>query len=124
MTEGKSNERLLSALGFAVAVLSGIWFRFAQLSLKPFHHDEGVNSFFLLALARQGSGAYKYNPENYHGPTLYYFAVTALRVFGETDFALRFWPCLFGVLAIVLLWCWRDKLGTLGLPVAALLIAL
>jgi uncharacterized protein (TIGR03663 family) len=124
MTEEKNRESLLSAIGFAIAVLIGIWFRFAQISLKPFHHDEGVNAHFLLSLARQGSTAYKYNPENYHGPTLYYFAVTALRVFGETDFALRFWPCLFGVLTIVLLWFWRDKLGTLGLPVAALLIAL
>jgi uncharacterized protein (TIGR03663 family) len=124
MSEGKSRERLLPAVGFVVAVLIGIWFRFAQISLKPFHHDEGVNSFFLLALARQGSTAYKYNPENYHGPTLYYFAAAAMKVFGETDFALRFWPCLFGVLTIVLLWCWRAKLGTLGLPVAGLLIAL
>jgi uncharacterized protein (TIGR03663 family) len=124
MTEVSRSEKLLSALTFTSAVLAGIWFRFAQLSLKPFHHDEGVNSFFLLALAKQGSSAYRYNPENYHGPTLYYFALTALRFFGESDFALRFWPCLFGVLTIAILWFWRDKLGSVGLPVAAFLIAL
>jgi uncharacterized protein (TIGR03663 family) len=124
MAEETRRAKLLSALSFISAISIGIWFRFTQLSLKPFHHDEGVNSFFLMALAKQGSSAYRYNPENYHGPTLYYFALTALRLFGESDFALRFWPCVFGVLTIVLLWGWRDKLGLVGLPVAALLIAL
>lgn len=124
MIEALRREKLMSTALFASAVLAGLWFRFAQLSLKPFHHDEGVNSYFLLALAKQGSSAYRYNPENYHGPTLYYFALTALRTFGETDFALRFWPCLFGLLTILLLWVWRDKLGSVGLPVAALLLAL
>lgn len=123
MTFETRREHLFSLLGFVFALLLGTWFRFSQLALKPFHHDEGVNSFFLLALARQGSTAYRYNPENYHGPTLYYFVLTALRAFGESDFALRFWPCLFGVLTIVLLWFWHDKLGVVGLPVAALLLA-
>lgn len=124
MSEENRSEKLVSAGLFVLAILIGGWFRFAQLSLKPFHHDEGVNSYFLLALAKQGSAAYKYNPENYHGPTLYYFTLTAMRLFGESDFALRFWPCLFGVLSIVLLWWWREHLGTVGLPVAALLLAL
>jgi uncharacterized protein (TIGR03663 family) len=123
MTFETRSEKLFSNLTFVLAVLIGFWFRFTQLSLKPFHHDEGVNSFFLLALAKQGSAAYRYNPENYHGPTLYYFALTSLRVFGESDFALRFWPCLFGVLTIVLLWFWRDRLGPVGLPAAAFLMA-
>jgi len=38
----------------------------------PLHHDEGVNGNFLVRLVREG--AYNYDPANYHGPTLYYFA--------------------------------------------------
>jgi predicted membrane-bound mannosyltransferase len=48
-----------------LALLAGLWLRFADLGLKPLHHDEGVNSYFLLNLADHND--YKYNPENYHG---------------------------------------------------------
>ena len=44
-----------------------------HLALKPLHHDEGVNGFFLTNLFRDG--VYKYDPANYHGPTLYYIAL-------------------------------------------------
>ncbi len=114
--------KLICAIGFALAVIAAVWFRFAQIGVKPFHHDEGVNSYFLLNLARDGS--YKYNPDNYHGPTLYYFALLALRVFGSTDFALRFTPALFGVLTVLMLWLLRKRLGLIETPVAAFLMAL
>src|SRR5215469_7093942 len=47
--------------------------RLYHLSLKPLHHDEGVNAYFLGRLFRQGM--YHYNPANFHGPTLYYFSL-------------------------------------------------
>ncbi|HMY73455.1 MAG TPA: glycosyltransferase family 39 protein, partial [Blastocatellia bacterium] len=129
MSEDKTNEPLASRADkliclavFLVAVIVAAWLRFDQIGIKPFHHDEGVNSYFLLNLAN--SGNYKYDPTNYHGPTLYYFALVALRIFGETDLALRFSPILFGLLTVAMVWLLRDKLGNFGTPVAAFLMAL
>src|SRR5215468_5832085 len=119
---GSGYEKPVCAIVFILAVIVAVWLRFDQIGLKPFHHDEGVMSHFLLNLAN--SGEYKYNPENYHGPTLYYFALVALRVFGDNDFALRFTPALFGVLTVLMVWLLRRRLGPIGMPVAAFLMAL
>src|ERR1041385_2119758 len=57
--------------------------RVYDLNLVPLHHDEGVNGNFLVRLVREG--VYHYDPANYHGPTLYYFAAIfpwLMRVFG------------------------------------------
>lgn len=113
---------LLSALCFLIAVMAAGRVRFEQIALKPLHHDEGVNSYFLLNLARDGR--YQYDPTNYHGPTLYYFSLVATRVFGENEIALRFWPAAFGLLAVVMVWLARRHLGPVGTPVAAMLMAL
>ena len=82
MTEIK-HPKLISLFFFALALLAASWLRFSQLGLKPFHHDEGVNAHFLLPLMKQGSSAYKYNPTNYHGPTLYYITWLGVKLFGE-----------------------------------------
>lgn len=119
---GSGYEKPICAMVFILAVIAAIWLRFDQIGVKPFHHDEGVNSHFLLNLADRGE--YRYDPNNYHGPTLYYFAFLALRVFGKNDFALRFTPALFGVLTVLMVWLLRKRLGPIGTPVAAFLIAL
>src|SRR5215813_10705579 len=119
---GGGYEKPVCAIVFILAVIVAVWLRFDQIGIKPFHHDEGVMSHFLLNLAN--SGEYRYNPENYHGPTLYYFALAALRVFGANDFALRFTPALFGVLTVLMVWLLREHLGSVGTPVAAFLMAL
>jgi uncharacterized protein (TIGR03663 family) len=119
---GIGYEKIICAIAFILAVMVASWLRFDQIGLKPFHHDEGVNSHFLLNLANNGE--YRYNPENYHGPTLYYIALPALRVLGKTDLALRFTPALFGVLTVLMVWLLRKHLGPIGTPVAAFLIAL
>ncbi|MCG3159294.1 MAG: hypothetical protein JMDDDDMK_00280 [Acidobacteria bacterium] len=116
------HEKLVCAIIFILAIIAAVWLRFAQIGVKPFHHDEGVNSYFLLNLAHHGE--YKYDPTNYHGPTLYYFARVAMLIFGETDLALRFTPALFGTLAVLMVWLLRKRLGPIGTPVAAFLMAL
>jgi hypothetical protein len=63
-----------------VITLISIFLRFWQLSLKPFHHDEGVNGFFLRTLFLDGT--YRYDPSNYHGPSLYYISLAFAKTFG------------------------------------------
>ncbi|HWT00971.1 MAG TPA: flippase activity-associated protein Agl23 [Pyrinomonadaceae bacterium] len=103
--------------------------RVYALGLKPMHHDEGVNGFFLTTLYRDG--VYHYNHENYHGPTLYYFAlaVTKLKAFlfgepGLGTIAVRLVPALFGVATVWLVLGLRRNIGAAGALAAAALVAL
>src|SRR3954468_22262744 len=68
--------------------------RFIALDLKPFHHDEGVNGFFLTDLVRKGT--YHYDPANYHGPTLYYIALAFAKVFGLETIPVRSSVAIWG----------------------------
>lgn len=116
----------------AILVIAGV-LRFYDLNLVPLHHDEGVNGNFLVRLVREG--AYKYDPENYHGPTLYYFAalipwitrllfgVAARDHYGLTTFTIRLIPALFGMGTIGLVFLLRRRLGTIATLSAALMLA-
>src|ERR1041384_4178510 len=59
-------------LAAAAILLIGTILRLFNLTLVPLHHDEGVNGNFLVTLVREGK--YVYDPQNYHGPTLYFFS--------------------------------------------------
>ena len=117
---GKSVGRWES-LAFVVALLLGGWLRAEQLGVKPLHHDESVNGWFMLSLSHEGQ--YRYNPDNYHGPSLYYLTLVPLRLLGESEMALRSVPALCGLLTIALVWLLRQRLGRVGTPLAALLMA-
>ncbi len=117
-----NSAKIFSLIAFVAAVAVAIFLRFYLLEIKPLHHDEGVNSHFLLALLREGK--YKYDPTNYHGPSLYYFTLMSLKLLGESEFALRFFPALCGVLTVVFMWGLRSGLGLIGTPVAAWSLAL
>ena len=107
--------------------------RLYDLDLVPLHHDEGVNGNFLVRLVRDG--AYRYDPENYHGPTLYYFAAVipwiikllfgsaARDQYGLTTFMIRLVPVAFGVGTIGLVFLLRRRLGTVATLGAALMLA-
>lgn len=126
----QSRHSLLNAWlwsGAAVLVAAAV-LRLVYPTLKPLHHDEGVNGLFLLNLFR--TGYYHYDPANYHGPTLYYFAwiTTTINSFfygreGLSTAAIRLVPALFGVGVIWLLLCLRRQLGTFGALSAAALAA-
>lgn len=116
----------------AILVIAAV-LRLYNLDLVPLHHDEGVNGNFLVRLVREGE--YRYDPANYHGPTLYYFAAwipwvirllfgTAARDnYGLTTFMIRAVPAFFGIATIALIFTLRRRLGTIGTLSAALLLA-
>src|SRR5687767_13710915 len=92
--------------------------RFLFLTIKPLHHDEGVNGWFLTNLFRDGQ--YKYDPANYHGPTLYYISLGFTKVFGLETYTIRSSVAIWGVLIVVLTFFLRRYIGKTGSLVAAL----
>jgi uncharacterized protein (TIGR03663 family) len=109
-------------LAAAAAVLAVAAFvRLYALELRPLHHDEGVNAFFMTQLFN--GGGYHYDPANYHGPTLYYLALVAARAQGLTIFAMRLVPAVCGIAAVWLILCLRRHVGTFGALAGAGLLA-
>ena len=109
-------------IGTAFVTALAAFLRFYQLGLKPFHHDEGVNGFFLTTLFRNGT--YSYDPANYHGPTLYYISLAFAKVFGLETLSVRASMAIFGVLMVVLALFLKRYIGRIGSLFAALFLAI
>lgn len=114
-------KRLTRADVVALAVLAvALFLRCQDLSLRPFHHDEGVNGFFETRLLREG--VFKYDPSNYHGPTLYYLTLPLVAVLGLSDASVRGTTVIFGLLTVFVLWRWLARSSqSMALAAAALL---
>ena len=82
-----------------------------------------MNGWFLLNLVRPPH-TYRYDPANYHGPTLYYLAWASSALFGLTTFSLRLVPALCGLLTIALILPLRRQLGDIGTLAAMALLTL
>jgi Predicted membrane-bound mannosyltransferase len=108
-------------IGCAAITALAAAFRFIALDLKPFHHDEGVNGFFLTTLFRDG--VYKYDPANYHGPTLYYIALLFAKVFGLETEPVRASVAIWGVLMVVLCFYLCPYIGKTASLFAGLFVA-
>jgi len=120
-------------IGVIAIFLIAAVLRLYDLNLVPLHHDEGVNGNFLVRLVREG--IYTYDPANYHGPTLYYFAAIIPWItkvlfgssgrdnYGMTTFTIRLIPVLFGLATIGLIFLLRRRLGTITVLAAGLLLA-
>lgn len=121
-------------IGVVSILFVAAFLRCYELGLVPLHHDEGVNGNFLVRLVRDGF--YQYDPANYHGPTLYYFAAAfpslvkllfgaaASDKYGLTTFGIRFVPAFFGVATVGLILTLRRRLGTLASLAAAIFLTL
>lgn len=123
--EGTSLSERAWRIGCAVVFAVAALLRVLYLELKPLHHDEGVNGFFLLGLLRQGK--YQYNPSNYHGPTLYYFTLP-LASFADSHHwlstsILRSVTVAFGLATVWLALSLRRRIGAVGALACAALLA-
>lgn len=90
---------------FAILLIV-IFSRFYLLDMRPLHHDEGVNGYFQNNLFN--NGYYKYDPSNYHGPSLYYFTLLGYFFFDSTVLGLRIIPAIFGIAIFFLLLALRK----------------
>ncbi len=62
-----------SALALLLAIVGALFLRTPDLGNRPLHNDESTNAIKLAALWDHGE--YKYDPHEYHGPTLHYFSL-------------------------------------------------
>jgi TIGR03663 family protein len=110
---------LASILAFAL--------RCPRLSERPMHNDEGVNAIKFRDLWERNS--YKYDPTEFHGPSLYYATLAVERLTGGPSFEqftearLRWVTLLFGIGLILLIPLLVDGLGKNASIWAALLTA-
>ena len=100
----------------AVVVIAGAVLRLSHLSQRPLHTDEAVHADKCGILLDQG--IYRYDPNEYHGPTLNYLSVLIAKLRGQTSYqaldeiTLRLGPALIGLLTVLLplgLWGLLDK---------------
>ncbi len=106
---------------FFIFILS-ISTRLYELTLRPLHHDESVNGWFVDQVFQ--NGFYKYDPSNYHGP-LYFYVLTFFEwVFGRTEWALRMPTVLFGVAVSMTPFLFQKWIGKRAAFIAALIFAL
>src|SRR5204863_5059748 len=91
---------LLAAAGIALALRS------PRLNERPMHNDEGVNAVKFGELWEHG--AYKYDPSEYHGPSLPYATALINRLTAGPDYKdftetrLRAVTVIFGIALILL----------------------
>jgi uncharacterized protein (TIGR03663 family) len=120
-TDDPISDRWFWIGAFVVFVVAAL-IRLPELGMNPFHHDEGVNGWFTTMLVR--SGSWQYDPANYHGPTLFYFALVSEILFGLTNEAMRLVPVVFGLVTVATVLGMRPVLGSIPALVGGLLLAL
>jgi uncharacterized protein (TIGR03663 family) len=116
-------------VGLIVAAAgAALGLRLPRLNLRPMHVDEAVHACKFDTLWQ--TGQYHYDLQEYHGPTLYYFALPAMwlsraKNLGETEAAtFRITPVVFGVGLVLLLLLVADGLGRPAAVCAGVLTAI
>jgi uncharacterized protein (TIGR03663 family) len=111
-----------------LALAAGLLLRFTRLDARPMHHDEANQAVKFGELLEHG--LYRYDPQDHHGPTLYYLSLPAAWLRGQRTFAaldehtLRAVPAVFGAAMILLLPLLLEGLGRTAVATSAWLLAL
>ena len=125
-----SASAIFHPLSAILVLLAGLALALWSLSLdqRPMHNDEAVNGIKFGQLWEHGG--YKYDPNEHHGPSLYYATLALSRLTGApqdfdqfTESRLRFTTVLFGIGLILLLPLVADGLGRNATLWAALFTA-
>lgn len=116
-----------SALALLLAIVGALFLRTPDLDTRPLHNDESTNAIKLGALWDQGG--YKYDPHEYHGPSLHYFSLPFLKLAGVkssadiSDAQLRIVTVAFGTALLFLLFLIHDGLGNTAMAWTAIFLA-
>jgi predicted membrane-bound mannosyltransferase len=119
--------RSFAAAAIAIAAVAGAA-RFADLAARPMHADEAIFAYKLGRLLE--TGAWDYEPGEYHGPVLHYvtaavaWACGARSHTGLTETIVRIVPAVIGVLTAMTPLLLVPILGRMQALAAAALLAI
>lgn len=105
-----------------VATTVGLLLRVLWPEIRPVHHDESVNWYFVSGLLRRGW--YDYDPHNYHGPLFFYLSAWTRPILGDSIAALRLPTMLLSAAMVPMAWMLRDHIGPRAASLSGWLIAL
>ena len=114
------------AIFIALALLA-LAVRLPQLGERPMHTDESVNAYIIGQLL--AGHAFRYDPQDHHGPALAALTLPLVRLEGAKDFSgltesqLRLSPVLAGTAMVLLLGAGVEMFGFVACFMAALLFA-
>jgi uncharacterized protein (TIGR03663 family) len=121
-------SRPLFAAAVVLLTAAALCFRLPDLGNRPFHGDEAVHAVKFRELWEHGY--YAYDPNEFHGPTIYYAALPIVALSGHHRFAdttesdYRLAVALIGAAMIPLLLLLRRFLGTQAVLWAGLFTAI
>ncbi len=121
----KQRVAFASALAVAIVVAAGL--RLPNLAVRPMHCDEAVHAVKFGGLLERGE--YRYDPYEYHGPTLNYCTLPIawfdgmVRLSDVTEAQLRLVPVLFGIALVGAAFLLRRIVGPTASLLAAMLVA-
>jgi uncharacterized protein (TIGR03663 family) len=78
-----ANNKIFIA-GFLLLICVGVWLRWRNIEQRPMHGDEANQACQFQILWERGE--YKYEPRDYHGPTLYYMTLPLMEILGVDSF--------------------------------------
>jgi uncharacterized protein (TIGR03663 family) len=108
-------------------MITAVALRLPRLGLRPMHGDEAVHAVRFGELLEKN--LYRYNPDDYHGPTLNYFTLIPAWLGGINkfknlnEFTLRIVPVFFGLLLVLMPLLLFDGLGRLATIIAVIMTA-
>jgi uncharacterized protein (TIGR03663 family) len=112
-------------LAVSAVLILAIALRISRLEVRPMHGDEAVHAYKFGQLLEANN--YRYDPTEFHGPTLNYFTLIPALLSGQhtyeslTEVTLRIVPVFFGLILVFMPLLLMDGLGR---PVAVIASAL
>jgi len=121
------NRRIAYGILILATAAGALAFRLSRLTDRPMHCDEAVHAYKFGDLLERDY--YRYDPNEYHGPTLNYLTLPIAAIRGQKTHAeldevtLRLVPAVVGVASVLLLLLIGDGLGYPAAVCAAVLTA-
>jgi uncharacterized protein (TIGR03663 family) len=115
-------------LAVSAVLILAVALRTSHLDVRPMHGDEAVHAYRFGQLLEANN--YRYDPTEFHGPTLNYFTLIPALLSGRhtyvslTEITLRIVPVFFGLILVLMPLLLLDGLGRPVAVVAAALTAI